>query len=468
MCLIINREKGQTISGEFFKDVHSRNKDGWGVMYNSTKDGRVIVKKGLVLEEFLTLYDTLQSKDIPCVIHFRMKTHGPVNVENCHPFEVVRGVHFMHNGTIDVTIPKKDADKASDTNIFVRDVLKPLLLSVKDKTSALRSSWFEHFMDAQADSHRSRFVLMDEEGPMFYGEWTKTTKGVWCSNTYAYTLDNPSKQYQPTQHIGYGSGWRGGSSGNYSYFRMKDEGAVDFYRRFKMNKDFPYSKVWSETDGEYALRKQGAYESRLKLPAKLDESIVEILAEKGWRTVGDMTQLILRTEFDAKRYLEEVGKSAAPFTPQNTQETKNLGTTQPKDTKNNTESPENSGKDSVSNHGNKQETTRKDPFNNLGKYDNWVDLVEKLNARGEPLSEGDFSDKAVEELLQDELEEMIDQFTEVAENDWLLDDLTIELLTEKLLSGEMEFIFKADGTSVLVDVNGGVLYPDALYQCVAS
>jgi len=76
MCLIINREKGQIVTDDFARDVAKRNSDGWGFMYNHPVNGRVITKKGLELDDFFANFHPIQEQDIPCIIHFRFRTHG--------------------------------------------------------------------------------------------------------------------------------------------------------------------------------------------------------------------------------------------------------------------------------------------------------------------------------------------------------------------------------------------------------
>ena len=38
-----------------------------------------------------------QLRDAPCLIHFRLATHGAVEPRNCHPFHTDRG-YIAHNG----------------------------------------------------------------------------------------------------------------------------------------------------------------------------------------------------------------------------------------------------------------------------------------------------------------------------------------------------------------------------------
>lgn len=483
MCLIINREEGQIVTDDFIKDVATRNGDGWGIMHNRPSDNKVVVKRGLKLDEFFPVIHALQEKDIPCVIHFRMRTHGAVDVENCHPFKVVNGVYFMHNGTIDVDIPKKDSGKASDTNVFVRDVLAPLLLSVKDRELTLRSSWFEHFMDAQAKSHNSRFVLMDEEGPRFYGNWTKTTTGIWCSNTYAYTLDNPTKKtYTPVSYpknygyydyMGYGDESVGASRAADSaskanalyqtdYIKNQGESTIDYYKRLGMNKDKPKFKTSGETYQEWQDRMRGAVEGLIKLPETPDEVIIKAMAEIDKQTVDAMEALVYYDNDYALEYLEfqrvrddqkkEVGKSVIPFQSQTTQETNPLGT-QTKDIQQDAESVRKNGNEHSNNDGNNLENEQVKQKQSL--HEGWIDLVSQLNQHSQEVDEnGD-----IIESLQDELEETLDNFEEVAENDWCLSEEEIATLSDKIVTGELTFKYDRFGQSTLSD-STGVLYPD--------
>ena len=523
MCLIINREENQEITEEFIRDVAQRNSDGWGFMYNHPVNDKVIVKRGLKLEEFFEQFQPVQERDIPCVIHFRMKTHGAVNLENCHPFEVTKGVYFMHNGTIDVDIPKKDSGKLSDTNVFVRDILKPMLLSLKDRVSSIRNPWFEHFMQAQASAHRSRYVLMDIEGAQFYGDWTKTTKGVWCSNTYAYTVDNPTKIYTPpvnNRYSSYSYGnyrssayddtfddlyWPNGRSSNNSrakdaatkannafgtsntidYARMPNEDIVSYYRRVGITSTTMGGRRVGEEQVEFQNRIKGHYDNRIDLPKVLrDDVLTKILTElnnslpAGSKIVSmlELRTQIWSSEELAEKYLDyskfhntkEVGKSVIPFQSQNTQEMNQVGE------QTNLMTPlsefqKNNGNESINKNGNEKEEsvdesrdflnatqTSDDPFCGLEDKDfysganTFIDLVSQLNSK---------SNEEIQNELEDELEKHLEQFETVAEEDWCLPSNEIEMLTDKIVSGELVFHYSSDGNSYLTD-SGTVIYPE--------
>lgn len=211
MCLIIWRQAKQYITDEFLKDVWSRNDDGWGIMW--TDKFKVNVHRGMDYESFIKEYRALEKdKRRQMVIHFRMATHGAKTIKNCHPFKVMDDVYLMHNGIISIDIPTMDKE-LSDTKIFVRDVLRPILKSVDSPSTFIRSTAFKHLMDSYCSEHSSRLTVMDVMGPVFFGGWFKTKKDLWVSNQYAYTVDNTvTTHYHKTKSPRQGGGgWEWGT-----------------------------------------------------------------------------------------------------------------------------------------------------------------------------------------------------------------------------------------------------------------
>ena len=63
------------------------------------KINNYIVKKGyFTFKEFYKEYKPHGDKQV--LIHFRIKTHGPIDKNNCHPFLVNNSLGFIHNGII--------------------------------------------------------------------------------------------------------------------------------------------------------------------------------------------------------------------------------------------------------------------------------------------------------------------------------------------------------------------------------
>ena len=129
----------------------------------------------------------------------------------------------------------------------------------------------------------------------------------------------------------------------------------------------------------------------------------------------------------------------------------------------------NNGNESINKNGNEKEEsvdesrdflnatqTSDDPFCGLEDKDfysganTFIDLVSQLNSK---------SNEEIQNELEDELEKHLEQFETVAEEDWCLPSNEIEMLTDKIVSGELVFHYSSDGNSYLTD-SGTVIYPE--------
>ena len=183
MCLIVSAPKGNQIPLELLQDATRKNADGWGVMYH---DGRQIVTLKSHKPDARAIYDITQKLTHATVVHLRMATHGGTDQDNTHPFEVVPNrLYMMHNGVIDVDVPK--GSRRSDTRIVVEDYLKPLIGA---KPGRLHNLGLRRFIQTMIGDSGNRLVFLDDQGALTYFnrslgiEW----RGLWCSNTYAWTL----------------------------------------------------------------------------------------------------------------------------------------------------------------------------------------------------------------------------------------------------------------------------------------
>ena len=201
MCLIVRRGAGETVTKEFFEDVWRRNNDGWGIMWVSGKAERRRARRrvGLDFNDFWNVFKNLQDANIPCLVHMRMKTKGEINTAMCHPYEVVPGLYMMHNGTISadsIGVPEKEwPEGASDSWAFANYIVKPILESSKlSIEETIRQPWFNRLI-SNTLSTNNRMVFMDRKGAeaMNTNNWGKTTDGLYVSNTYAFSMNNPSR-----------------------------------------------------------------------------------------------------------------------------------------------------------------------------------------------------------------------------------------------------------------------------------
>lgn len=190
MCLLINQTaNAPLLPDHWLKDFYSYNSDGAGVMY--VERGELKVYKTLPKDgdDFVKFYrDHAEGRD--CAIHLRFKTHGAINLENTHPYEVFDDSHpdgalwLMHNGVLS-TGNAADTTK-SDTWHYVRTYIRPLL----DKN---RSLLFNPAFQAMLAAHiggRNKFSLLDQATGQIVTinrdagvEWG----GRWLSNTYAWS-----------------------------------------------------------------------------------------------------------------------------------------------------------------------------------------------------------------------------------------------------------------------------------------
>jgi hypothetical protein len=188
MCLIISAPKGSMIPREILEDATDRNDDGWGLMYH---DGRKIVTEKSHQPNAEAIYDLTKNNPHQTVVHLRMTTHGDNTFANTHPFEIVENrLYMMHNGIVDVAVPR--GSKKSDTRVMVEDYIKPL---VGNKPGRLQNTGLKNFIQNLIGASSNRLVFLNDDGQLTYFnkalglEW----KGLWCSNTYAWTLHSERK-----------------------------------------------------------------------------------------------------------------------------------------------------------------------------------------------------------------------------------------------------------------------------------
>jgi predicted glutamine amidotransferase len=188
----MHREENQpNIERAFFEDVWVKNNDGWGVMWRR-EDGTVKTKKGLDFKDFWSLYRGLEKFNVECMIHFRMRTNGDVNLDMCHPYHVFDDIYMMHNGIVDY--PYHVSNDKSDTWAFIDQMIKPMLELSKNPYETIRDPAFMILVEQYIGS-TNKLVFVDKYGFNIFNEkaFTKTTFGMNVSNTYAYTLHNPTK-----------------------------------------------------------------------------------------------------------------------------------------------------------------------------------------------------------------------------------------------------------------------------------
>lgn len=124
MCIAIAKPGDALIPKETLETCFEANPDGAGYMFANKRNKEIVIKKGFfTFEDFWKEYQKDQYRK--CAIHFRIKTHGNTDEDNCHPFSVNKSLAFIHNGIINNVDSTFDKTK-SDTWHFNEAILKEL------------------------------------------------------------------------------------------------------------------------------------------------------------------------------------------------------------------------------------------------------------------------------------------------------------------------------------------------------
>lgn len=212
MCLLLTQPAGHSFSEDWLADFYASNSDGIGVMY--AQNGELIVEK-LVPKTFKQLRKFYQRHIAgkACAVHFRMRTHGDIDLDNCHPYQVFGEedgypLWLMHNGVLS-TGNAKDTTK-SDTWHYINDIIRPALAG---RPQEFMSEWFQQLIEDHIGTS-NKFVMVDALGNMqtFNKDSGVMWGDVWMSNTYAWDAAKAGVT-KPYNYYGgktyYGSGYGG-------------------------------------------------------------------------------------------------------------------------------------------------------------------------------------------------------------------------------------------------------------------
>lgn len=179
MCLIAYSPTGLALDRDVFDEGYDGNPDGIGIM--SAYCIERFVGKGSKRKAW-RLLNRLALEAIPYAIHFRWRTHGPINTDLCHPFKSTDGfTYVMHNGVINETgnyaLPHE-----SDTSVFVRDFVdlsrQTTAEGRKAELDALESMIGYSNKLVILDMRTGKFDILNED----CGLWNN---GIWYSNEYS-------------------------------------------------------------------------------------------------------------------------------------------------------------------------------------------------------------------------------------------------------------------------------------------
>ena len=181
MCIAILKPKDATISKETLKICSEANPDGMGFAY--VDNDTLYIKKYMKFEDFYNDFKEVQNKS-NMLIHFRIATHGAVELENCHPFFLNHRMALIHNGIIS---EYGDKEKKSDTRDFIDKVIGNISWKLMKNPSyrELIGKAIGYSKLAILDITGDYWIINEENG-----YWDN---GIWYSN----------KSYEPKKQVSY-------------------------------------------------------------------------------------------------------------------------------------------------------------------------------------------------------------------------------------------------------------------------
>jgi len=184
-------------SREKLENSALNNPDGFGFAIVIPSENRIHVERTMNADASITRFLEMREKypEGYATWHARYATHGTVNVDNCHPFQVGVGntqTYLAHNGILPVLEPT--GDKRSDTRIFAEDIL-PTIGGVTSLDNEQVWNILEDFtqgsklviLTIDPRAKHQCYVLHENKG------W-KDSSGVWWSNHSCY-LATPTSSF---------------------------------------------------------------------------------------------------------------------------------------------------------------------------------------------------------------------------------------------------------------------------------
>ena len=171
------------------KGVELPTRDELTAMYRCNPDGMgfctpTVQYRGLSFSKFL---NKLRKRDInePCIMHFRLATHGSVKPSNCHPFyDGSTGTYFAHNGILSVT-PKGDM---TDSEFAFKRILVPCI-----KRNGIHSPEFAFIVSAIIGY--SKFAFMQGENVCLHGSFIERNGRMYSNLRFLPFVASHSHQY---------------------------------------------------------------------------------------------------------------------------------------------------------------------------------------------------------------------------------------------------------------------------------
>ncbi|MGE3774766.1 MAG: hypothetical protein AB7I32_17710 [Gammaproteobacteria bacterium] len=177
MCLIVHKPAGRALPAALLRSAAAFNPHGAGlVALPATREA--VIRRAAVTRADEILGWAAEHVDDECVLHFRYRTRGGVDIDNTHPLPVTQHIHLFHNGTLAVD---SHTPERSDSWHLARDFLAPVLTR---RPALLGDATFGRML-AAAIGRLNRVVLVDTQARQVVvvnREAGLERDGLWLSN----------------------------------------------------------------------------------------------------------------------------------------------------------------------------------------------------------------------------------------------------------------------------------------------
>ena len=169
MCIAIYNHNDM-LSRQTIKNCWDSNDDGAGMLW--VENGVLMTHKQLKdLDSFYAKYQDIRSKTDTVVMHFRIRTHGEVDINNIHPFLVDDNVGLVHNGIISQHSVANS--KYSDTYHFT-EFLRTMPKGFQNSEACL--ALIEDYIGKY-----NKLIFLDSDGN---AEIVNEAAGIWDGNSW--------------------------------------------------------------------------------------------------------------------------------------------------------------------------------------------------------------------------------------------------------------------------------------------
>lgn len=201
------------------ENIYDSNADGLGIMYGTVRGLKVVKRLPATASHARTIIQTLPNDAREVALHWRWRTHGDIDMDNCHPYQVTPTTQLMHNGIL--STGNKDDPSKSDTWHFIKDYLADM------PDDGLHNAGFLEILGDFIGNNKFAIMSADGRLSVVNEEQGLHHQDVWYSNTYAWSPDLLIPTYRKKSvYSGYGTylgGYGGHLGANASAFGIIDD-----------------------------------------------------------------------------------------------------------------------------------------------------------------------------------------------------------------------------------------------------